>query len=286
MKQNEIINAVKTTNEEFGCSTLRFYFYRLVTNFGLDNNISQYKRVSKILARARENNILSWNIMVDIERESFGSNPFYVTCKNTINWTLEDIVDSWKMMWNLWYFQPNHIEVWNEKKTLNPFLKQPINDLGLIYVPSHGYSSVSFLHTNAERLKTIDKPITILYCGDFDPSGIDIQRFITEKLKEYGITNLTVKRVCITQNQISTYKLPIQMSKTKDTRTKKFVKTYKSTNTVELDALHWKIILKLIKHEIRKLKDSTIEARTISWKLAQQNYLKTEIPIKVKKAYA
>lgn len=286
MKKNEIIDGVKTTNEEFGCSTLRFYFYRLVTHFGLKNNKSQYKQVSKILARARENKILSWNIMVDLERESSGNNPHYTTCEDIIDWTLKDIIDSWKLYWNLWYFQPNHIEVWNEKKTLNPFLEQPINNLGLIYVPSHGYSSVSFLHTNAERLKPIDKPITILYCGDFDPSGIDIQRFITEKLKEYGITNLTVKRVCITQNQISTYKLPTKMSKTSDTRTKKFVKTYKSTDTVELDALHWKIILKLIKHEVRKLKDSTIEARTISWKLAQQNYLKTEIPIKVKKAYA
>jgi len=49
----------------------------------------------------------------------------------------------------------------------------------------------------AQRLKNIDKPITILYFRDLDPRGRDIERYITETLDDFGV-EANVERVALT----------------------------------------------------------------------------------------
>ena len=52
------------------------------------------------------------------------------------------------------------------------------------------------------------KKIHILYFGDVDPSGEDIQRDIEDKLKQYGVSNIDFKRIALTEDQITEFKLP------------------------------------------------------------------------------
>jgi hypothetical protein len=77
-------------------------------------------------------------------------------------------------------------------------------------IPTKGFSSISFIHSNIERLKSYakdGKEIHIRYFGDLDPSGENIEEVILERIKSFKI-NVDFKRVAITEQQIRRFKLP------------------------------------------------------------------------------
>jgi len=280
VKKEELIELVKKEYATSGTAPLRWFFYRLVSAGYLPNNHKEYKRLSDILARAREEEILPWELMIDQERQKNGHEPFYSTPLHRMRWTLKDLKD-FSISINRWFFQPIYIEVWCEKKTLTPFLADPITNLDVVYIPSHGYTSVTFLKDNANRLMKINKPKIILYAGDWDPSGEDIERNVKAKLEQYGVKDIDIQHVCLSEDQIKAYKLPPMMAKPADTRTKKFIEKH-GNETVELDALHPTEILKLIIAKIDALFDKSIESKRIIWEAAEQEYVKRDLPRKVK----
>ena len=90
-------------------------------------------------------------------------------------------------------------------------------------------------------LETHEK-VDILYCGDLDPSGVDIQRFLREALEYFGMDESKVEliRVAVTPEQVEQYNLPPRPEDAetlaklqRDPRTKKYTYDY----IVELDAL-------------------------------------------------
>jgi len=48
----------------------------------------------------------------------------------------------------------------------------------------------------------------MLYFGDFDPSGIDIERDLSKRLERYGAEDFIVQRIALTNEQIKEYNLP------------------------------------------------------------------------------
>jgi hypothetical protein len=84
------------------------------------------------------------------------------------------------------------------------------------------------------RLK--GKPTIVLYFGDFDPSGVDIERDLSERLGKYKAGDFKVLRVALTNEQIIKYDLPPMPVKSSDARSEGFLETY-GNKSVELDAL-------------------------------------------------
>jgi len=76
----------------------------------------------------------------------------------------------------------------------------------------------------------------ILYFGDFDPSGTDIERNIREKLNDTFHVPVEVERVALNKRQIDEYELPPQPAKSSDVRYEQFVEQH-GDMAVELDAL-------------------------------------------------
>lgn len=286
-KKEEMIEWVKEILKEAGQPvTLRWIFYRLVSHYGVPNLKSRFKVLSKYLARAREQGIISWKMIVDDQRGVEGSTPYYNTPRRRSRIWIRLLFDKAKNhSIDRFSFQPNWVEVWIEKQALTRLLAEPITNAGVLYVPSHGYSSVSFLRKCANRIIKIGKPTFILYLGDWDGSGIDIEREIKKKLIEYGVEKklLHIKRVCLTKQQIIDFKIPPMMAKAKDTRTKKFVAKYGNV-TAELDALHPRDILNIVLPEIERLMDADIEKRKIEFEIAEKEYYKVDIPRRLKVA--
>lgn len=76
-------------------------------------------------------------------------------------------------------------------------------------VPNKGFSSISFIHHNIERLKFYSnegKEIHIRYFGDLDPSGENIE-VIHDKIKAFKI-NVDFKRLVVTEEQMRKFNLP------------------------------------------------------------------------------
>jgi hypothetical protein len=98
---------------------------------------------------------------------------------------------------------------------------------------ARGYASLSFLHSAAEYISTLDVPAYIYHLGDFDPSGVNAAEKIEETLKEMApAAEIYFQRIAATPKQISDWRLPTRPTKKTDGRAKNFGKI-----SVELDAI-------------------------------------------------
>ena len=138
----------------------------------------------------------------------------------------------------MWVDQPNHLLVSLEKDALSRLVSDIANQYVVRTFPTRGYPSFTYVQRMASymRKRLSGKPIVVLYFGDFDPSGIDIERDLSDRLSKYDAGNFTVKRVALTEDQITKYDLPPMPVKTSDARSYAFLEAY-GNKSVELDAL-------------------------------------------------
>ncbi|MBL7169111.1 hypothetical protein ISS40_10600, partial [Candidatus Bathyarchaeota archaeon] len=104
--------------------------------------------------------------------------------------------------------------------------------------PTRGYPSFTYVNRMATYIRTRlkDKPTVVLYFGDFDPSGIDIERDLEDRLRKYDAGDFKVIRIALTKDQIQQYDLPPMPVKRSDARSEGFLESY-GDQSVELDAL-------------------------------------------------
>jgi hypothetical protein len=81
----------------------------------------------------------------------------------------------------------------------------------------------------------LDKPLVILYVGDYDPSGMFMSEVdLPERFLKYGGDHIELKRIALTSDQVRN--LPSFPAKRKDPRYRWFIENYGRT-CWELDAL-------------------------------------------------
>ena len=86
-----------------------------------------------------------------------------------------------------------------------------LQDRQVRIVPTRGFPSTTFLHSNIKRLMKIQdtgKSIYIRYFGDFDPSGEFIEDNIKNKLQRYGLSEFDFRRIAINETHIAKFRLP------------------------------------------------------------------------------
>ena len=114
---------------------------------------------------------------------------------------------------------------------------------------ARGYASLSFLHSAAEYIGTLDVPAYIYHLGDYDPSGFNAGEKIEETLRELAPSaDIVFERIAATPEQIEQWDLPTRPTKTTDSRAKKFG----SSVSVELDAIE--------PNRLRRIVQEVIEA--------------------------
>ena len=229
----ELINASVEILREIQPATVRAVCYRLFTA-GLIPNMSKNStgKVSKHLVWARENGCIDWTWIVDETREAeriaSWANP---------NSIIDSAVGQYRR--NNWSDQPHRIEVWSEKGTVRGTLAPILKKYGLTFRVMHGFGSASALHDIAEESRESVKPLTILYVGDFDPSGMCMSELdIPQRIARYS-GRATIRRIALTANDVAPgTTLPCfdADSKKSDSRHQWFVTRY-GTRCWELDAL-------------------------------------------------
>jgi hypothetical protein len=105
-------------------------------------------------------------------------------------------------------------------------------------IDSRSGSSSSGLFKDLALFEGIDKPITIFYLGDHDPSGVDIQRDIHRRAQAATGKEIEMIRLAIHLSDIKAFILPPQKIKASDSRATGFKQKFgNKAPTVELDAL-------------------------------------------------
>lgn len=102
---------------------------------------------------------------------------------------------------NHWRDQPKHItEVWLEKNTIVERISPTIRKWDCTLRAATGFYGRAFLYQAAKELADVTKKIVILYCGDFDPSGLRLEHVAREGNEEKhgkhseGLADILIKQ--------------------------------------------------------------------------------------------
>jgi hypothetical protein len=228
-KSLDLIDAMAEIAKAAQPITGRGIGYKLFTA-GLISSMSRtdMKRVYRLLKIAREEGTIPWHWIVDEARE----------LERTPSWNdPEEFAEAAALGYrrDFWSQQPERCEVWSEKGTLRGVLQPVLDHYGVGFRVMHGFSSATVVHEIA--VDRDRRPLTALYVGDFDPSGMFMsERDLPDRLKEYGGDHVTVLRIALRQDQLSPLPSFPASDKRKDPRYKWFVESF-GDRCWEIDAL-------------------------------------------------
>jgi hypothetical protein len=259
MKHKEIVSAVNEILEQYNIAlTLRQIFYRLVAKQLIPNTVTSYKTLSKILVRARERGEVDEYKIEDRSRQVLGVGDY--RAYKDFDEFIQSYIDYLKSAWQywarpVWETQNKKVMLAIEKDALSRLFVDVAEQYNIQVFPTRGYSSYTYVREIAGRIYRSDKKTVILYFGDYDPSGRDIERDLRDRLILYtgGKNNFELVRIALTREQIHQYNLPPRpedietLEKLKrDPRAKQYGLDY----AAELDALEPPILQDLIKKAI------------------------------------
>lgn len=243
--------------------TLRQLYYQLVSRDIISNKVEEYNRLGDVVSRGRRGGLLEWGAIEDRIRQPRVPQEFE---------SLEDLLRVATSAYKLPRMkgQRFHVELWVEKDALAGVLAPIASEYHIPLMVNRGYSSTSAMKEAGERIRGTAiqmeaEEVIIFYLGDFDPSGEDMVRDISERLNEYmnegrrvytdetaelglrlesrqeryaraGRIGLRVEKIGLTMDQIEQYRPPPNPAKQNDPRFKKF-KEQHGDQSWEVDAL-------------------------------------------------
>lgn len=255
-KTERMLEVAREVLREAHPMTVRQVYYQLVSRLVIENGRSAYQAVSKLLAEARKSGEVPWEWIEDRLRRPRAPGM----------WSgLPDYADTVRQCYrrDVWQDQPAYLEVWLEKDALSGIFEDVLRPYGVTLNVGRGFDGWSSIHAVAERFKerrNQGRETTIIYFGDFDPSGEDMFRSLRERLAECGSRPEMVK-AALTIEDIKRYNLPPDFTKATDSRSRKFVAKYGDL-AVELDALPGQVLRERIESEVRARMDLEALAET------------------------
>ncbi len=253
--QVDKLNKVLATLEElkdYKPLTLRQVYYQLVGKGYIENNVSQYGMLSRLLKQARIDGYVSWDDIEDRVR-TYHDLTGWESSEDYIKASLKQFLTRYQR--DLLQTQDIYPEIWIEKDALASIFTRVASPYTIPVVVCRGFSSVSFLNDYRQRLRNQgDKRPILLYFGDFDPSGVEMLKAMEITLREELLVDgIEFKRVALLKEDISRYRLPHspEALKKTDTRASKHIAQYGEV-AVELDALSPAVLEEKIRTAIER----------------------------------
>lgn len=211
--------------------TVRQVYYQLVSVHGLKNDLSHYRQVVRALVTARQDGAIPWDWVEDRTRR-----PRQVSMWPGPPGFAKAASAAYRR--NVWPTQDTYLEVWLEKDALSGIFEDVLAPYGVTLQVGRGYDGWASIHKAAGRYTGYEAggwAVTVLYFGDFDPTGEDIVRSLRERLGYFGCC-AEVILCALTPTDITRYNLPPALTKRTDSRRRGFVARHGDLS-VELDAL-------------------------------------------------
>lgn len=251
--------------------TLRQLYYRLVSKNIIDNKVSEYDKLSRLLTEGRMSGLVDWDCIEDRLRV-----PNQVYTNTGIEDAINDAYNHYRL--DRQEGQNNYIELWVEKDAISNVLKRRTHYYGIKLMVNRGYSSTTAMYDAYNRMEQAirnNQTPHILYLGDHDPSGLDmILNDIPNRLNEQFNTQVITKHIGITMSQIRQYNPPPNPAKISDPRSKWYIKNYGNTS-YEVDALEPSELHTIINSQIESLMDMDLFYEKIEEEKKDKSILKT-----------
>ena len=217
--------------------------------------------VQRRLSKMRENERIPFDWIVDFTRRGY-----HVFTYDSAADFLRRTASTYRA--NVWVQAVSYVEVWAESRSIAGVIEALCEELAVSLYPAGGFTSHSLVHDCAGNIKNRlkdnttekgfaatfkaaikegGKPINVIYIGDFDPSGVLIDRDIEKRLRRHledDGDRLTFHRIAITEEQVEEYGLPKKPRKGKEKRSREILWT------VEAEALPVPILLQLLREKV------------------------------------
>ena len=264
-KTKRLIDAAVEILEAENPMTVRQCFYRLVSAAVIENCIRDYRRVSTILTKARNDHRIKFEWIVDRSRPEYGG-PGYSDLQHFAEWEFQGYRrDNWQD-------QSAYVEIWTEKDAVTGSIEPIANEWGITMRALRGFNSTTGAHSIAEDFEDKNdegKEIHVFYLGDFDPSGKAIETDAARRVREYGSGSFTIRRLAIHKEDIAKFRLPPLRVKAADPRAGGFIRRY-GRQAVELDALPPTELRRRLQNAIRALVDVEVWDRALRIEQAER----------------
>ena len=221
--------------------TVRQVFYQATVHGIVEKSEAGYAKVQTDLVAMRRAGQLPYAWLADNTRwqrkpVTFGS----------IQEALQDAAHFYRK--SLWRDAEHYVEVWLEKDALAGVVTPVTSEYDVPLMVARGYASLSFLHSAAEHIASLDVPTHIFHLGDYDPSGINAGEKIEQTLRELAPkASIQFSRIGVTLEQIRAWDLPTRPTKQTDSRSKGF-----GDISVELDAISPEALRTLVRGQIER----------------------------------
>ncbi len=227
-KTARVIEAAIAALSEHRPMTVRQVYYQLVSRQVIENARSAYQAVSNALVAARKEGSIPWTWIEDRLRR-----PRAVGMWDDLEEFAAAAVSAYRR--DTWATQSRYVEAWLEKDALSGIFQDALGAYGITLNVGRGYDGWDSIKNAADRFVGWGDDASILYFGDFDPSGEDMVRSLGERLAFFGCKPEIVKCALIADD-IERFGLPPDFTKPTDTRRAAFVARHGDV-AVELDAL-------------------------------------------------
>ena len=226
--------------------TLRQLYYQLVSRNVLPNTERSYHLLGKVVARGRMAGLIDWDLIEDRVRTPW-SMPEFASIAELI----QVAIRSYRLP--RWRGQEYYAELWVEKDALAGVLQPLAAEFHVTLMVNRGYSSVSAMKAASDRYLSRGQKLHLFYLGDFDPSGEDMVRDISDRLFEFG-ADVKIVKIALTWEQVQQYSPPPNPVKVKDSRARAFIDRY-GASSWEVDALPPQVLEELIRAHFAAILD-------------------------------
>lgn len=190
-----------------------------------------YAGLDDILTRLRKAGKIPWDAVLDGSgrgvindfRDYEESDDFVDRIADYVN----DAGENYRKTIPRWYGQKHYVEYWVESGTMAQTIKGYLRDRKIRVAHNKGNPGWKFAHDNSERLykelnqhehleydpeALYNKQIYIYYFGDDDKPGNDMDLFIRQQLRHFGLwRRVEFKRLALTPKQEKDYHLPVSV---------------------------------------------------------------------------
>jgi hypothetical protein len=255
-KTLRIIETARTVLAAHNPMTVRQVYYQLVSRQVVENNRNRYQSVSDAIVKARQQGMIPWEWIEDRLRR-----PREVSMWADLAEFSDVAARGYRR--DVWATQPVYVEAWLEKDALSGIFEDTLEPYGVTLNIGRGFDGWSSIRNAAERYAERDEEgldVTVLYFGDFDPSGEDMVRSLRDRLA-YFDSRPEIIKCALTMKDIERYELPPDFAKKTDSRAAKFIAKHGDVS-VELDALPADVLISRLVEEIEKRMD-TVELELV-----------------------
>ena len=197
--------------------SVRHVFY-CMTNPTLQEPVEKsekgYKTIQGLLVKMRREGLVPYGWITDSTRRGF-----FTTTYNHPADAVAHVARLYRRSY--WASASAYVEVWCESRSIAGIIQEECERYAVPLYPAGGFTSLSLAWQAAENIRTSagDRPVHVLYLGDFDPAGVLIDKTIEAELRKHlPEIGITFHRIGITREQIALMGLPTKPPKRGDKR--------------------------------------------------------------------